>query len=200
MRRMSFAGALAAIAIGAVLAFAVHASPKDLDLQEVGVIIMLGGVADVLVRLAMPGGPLTSGPVADAAVEAGGEPVLDAEGNPVFPPSSAYPTTPAYPAEQPRPPLISPLPGTLPGVRRRIVVDPSPWPQEITIPDPGGYPAQAPSSDYERVEGEGPVVTATNPVVTDPAQVPDTPEAPQAVRTVTGRPVRPRGRWSGRGI
>jgi hypothetical protein len=202
MRRMSFAGALAAIAIGAVLAFAVHASPKDLDLQEVGVIIMLGGVADVLVRLAIPGGPLTSGPAADVAAgaEAGGEPVLDAEGNPVFSPGSGYPVNPAYPTDQPRPPLISPLPGTLPGVRRRIVVDPSPWPQEITIPDSAGYPAQASSSDYERAEGEGPVVAATNPVVTDPAQVPDTPEAPQAVRTVTGRPVRPRGRWSGGGI
>jgi hypothetical protein len=136
MRRMSFAGALAAIAIGAVLAFAVHASPKDFDLQEAGVIIMLGGVADVLVRLAIPGGPLMSAPVADVAAGA----------------------------------------------------------------EAGGYPAQASAPDYERAEGEGPVVAATNPVVTDPAQVPDTPEAPQAVRTVMGRPVRPRGRWSGRGI
>jgi hypothetical protein len=193
MRRMSFAGALAAIAIGAVLAFAVHASPKDLDLQEVGVIIMLGGVADVLVRLAIPGGPLMSGPAADPAAQAGAEPALDAAGNPV------YPTNPAYAEELPRPPLTAPLPGTLPGVRRRIVVDPSPWPQEITIPDPGGYPAQQ-APDYERAEGEGPVVAAANPIVTDPAQLPDTPEAPQAVRTVTGRPVRPRGRWSGRGV
>jgi hypothetical protein len=201
MRRTSFAGALAAIAIGAVLAFAVHASPRDFDLQEAGVIVMLGGVADVLVRLAMPGSPLMSGRGADAAAwaEPGGEPALDAEGNPLFPLPAGYP---AGPADPPRPPLIAPLPGTLPGVRRRIVVDPSPWAQEITIPDPGGYPAQAQASDYERAEGEGPVgpVAAADSVVTDPAQAPDTPEAPQAVRTVTGRPVRPRGRWSGRGI
>jgi hypothetical protein len=180
MRRTSFAGALVAIAIGAVLAFAVHASPKDLDLQEAGLIIMLGGVADLLVRLAIPGSPVASG------VEPSGEPALDAEGNPVFPATSTYPSHPANPGDLPRPPLIAPLPGTLPGVPRRIVVDPSPWAQEITIPDAGGYPTQF--LDYEHAEGEGPVVAA------------DTPQASQAVRTVTGRPVRPRGRWSGRGI
>jgi hypothetical protein len=188
---MSFAGALAAIAVGAVLAFAVHASPKDLDLQEAGLIIVLGGVADLIVRLVLAAHASAFGPGAavPAGVEPGVEPVLDADGNPVHAPNPGYP---ANPADQPRPPLVSPLPGTLPGVRRRIVVDPSPWAQEITIPDPGAYSAARPP-EHERVE-------AQFPNVVDPAPVPDTPQAPQAVRTVTGRPVRPRGRWSGRGI
>ena len=93
MRRTSFAGALVAVAIGAVLAFAVHSSPKDLDLQEAGLIIMLGGVADLLVRFAVADSPLLSSQAAEVAavVEPSGEPVLDAAGNPVFLPNGADP-------------------------------------------------------------------------------------------------------------
>jgi hypothetical protein len=186
MSRTSFAGALAAIAIGAVLAFAVHASPKDLDLQEAGLIIMIGGAVDLLTRSAIADNPLLSRQAADVAavVEPVGEPVLDAAGNPVFVPNTDNR------ADQPRPPLVAPLPGTLPDIPRRMVVDPSSWAQEVAIPEPAAYPAQPP--DYEHPS------PANRLVVAETEYVLDTPEAPQAVRTITGRPVRPRGRWAGR--
>lgn len=185
MRRTSFAGALAALAVGAVLAFAVHASPKDLDLREAGLIIMIGGAVDLLVRSVIADNPLLSRQAADVAavVEPVGEPVLDPEGNPVFVPN------PANPADRPRPPLVAPLPGTLPEVPNRVVVEPSPWAQEAG-PAPAAY--AAPPLDYERASRGGPVAAP------EAGQTLDTPEAPQAVRTITGRPVHPRGRWAGR--
>ncbi|HWG26175.1 hypothetical protein [Actinospica sp.] len=85
MRRTSFAGALTAMAIGAVLAFAVQSSPRWLDLQAAGLIVMLGGAADLLVRSLISDSPLLSPQAADVAavVEPLGDPVLDAVGNPV---------------------------------------------------------------------------------------------------------------------
>ena len=187
MSRTSFAGALAAIAIGAVLAFAVHGSPRDLDLQEAGLIIMIGGVLDLLVRSAIADNPLLSRQAGDVAavVEPVGEPVLDAAGNPVFVPNGDYRS------DQPRPPLVAPLPGTVLDLPRRIVVDPSPWAQEVTVAEPAAYPAR-PLDYRERTS------PADHLVAAETGHALDTPEAPQAVRTITGRPVRPRGRWSGR--
>jgi hypothetical protein len=85
MRRTSFVGALAAIAIGAVLAFALHASPHWMDLQEAGLIVLIGGAADLLIRTLIADSPLLGPSAADVAavVEPLGEPVLDAAGNPV---------------------------------------------------------------------------------------------------------------------
>lgn len=109
MRRTSFAGALLVIAIGAVLAFAVHGSPRALDLRTAGVILILGGAADLLIRSLIADSPLLSRQTADVAavVEGVGEPVLDAAGNPI-----ALPNAAAH--GRARPALIAPLPGTMP--------------------------------------------------------------------------------------
>ena len=150
MRRTSFAGALVVIAIGAVLAFAVQASPKDFDLQEAGLIIMLAGLADVVVRFVVAGSPLSS---RRQAVQV--EPVAE-------PPLRDQETM-----------VMDPVLGS----------DPDP-----TMADPTLV------LDYDRATREMPVVAPR------PGYAPDTPEAPDAVRTVTGRPIRPRGRWAGRGF
>jgi hypothetical protein len=85
MRRTSFVGALAAIAIGAVLAFAVHASPHWMNLQQAGFIVLLGGAADLIIRTLISDSPLLGPAAADVAavVEPLGDPVLDAAGGPV---------------------------------------------------------------------------------------------------------------------
>ncbi|HWG01323.1 MAG TPA: hypothetical protein VG164_05685 [Trebonia sp.] len=85
MRRTSFVGALVAVAIGAVLAFAVQASPRWLDLQQAGIIVLLGGLADLLVRFLIADSPLLSSTAAEVAavVEPLGDPVLNAAGSPV---------------------------------------------------------------------------------------------------------------------
>jgi hypothetical protein len=85
MRRTSFVGALAAVAIGAVLAFAVQASPHWINLQEAGLIVLIGGAADLIIRALIADSPLLSPPAADVAavIEPLGDPVLDAAGNPV---------------------------------------------------------------------------------------------------------------------
>jgi hypothetical protein len=113
MRRTSFVGALAAVAIGAVLAFAVHASPHWMDLQEAGLIVLIGGAADLLIRSLIADSPLLGPSAADVAavVEPLGDPVLDAAGNPVALPPQQRPVTAApevwvteqVPGQQPYP-------------------------------------------------------------------------------------------------
>ncbi|HET9169982.1 MAG TPA: hypothetical protein VFN97_11110 [Actinospica sp.] len=177
MRRTSFIGALAAVAIGAVLAFAVHATPSWLDLQQAGIIVLLGGVADLLVRFLIADSPLLSPPAAEVAavVEPLGDPVLNAAGSPVsLPPdlaaSPVVTTTVEVPVDGPEPPV-------------------EPW-QHTDVP------AAHDRAVYERAlraAAEGGTL--------------DTPESAVPMTTITGRPVRPhsrsarraakRGRWGG---
>ena len=165
MRKTSFVGALAAVAIGAVLAFAVQSSPRWLDLQQAGLIVMLGGIADLIVRSLIADSPLLSPPAAEVAavVEPLGDPVLDAAGNPVSAPraSGVVPehvsTTVVVPADQPNTPDDPWLRTDIPAAHDREV--------------------------YERAlraAAEGGAL--------------DTPESAVAVTTITGRPVRPHTR------
>ena len=164
MRRTSFIGALLAIAIGAVLAFAVHATPDWLDLQQAGIIVLLGGVADLLVRFLIADSPLLGSDAADVAavVEPLGDPVLNAAGTPVNVPTG-YPASPVV--EQ----------------TVEVPVDGPHVPGEVW--QHSDIPAAHDRAVYEsalRAAGEGGAL--------------DTPESPIAVTTITGRPVRPRGR------
>jgi len=85
MRRTSFFGALTVIAVGGVLAFALRSSPRDLDLRATGLIIMIAGVADLVIRFLLADSPLLGQRAADVAavMEPIGEPVLDVFGNPI---------------------------------------------------------------------------------------------------------------------
>lgn len=104
MRRTSFVGALIAVAVGGVFAFAFQSSPRWLDVHAAGLIIMIAGVADLLIRFALGDSPLLTQQAADVAavVEPLGEPVLDVFGNPIM-------TAPPPPTLQP-PPLEVPVP------------------------------------------------------------------------------------------
>jgi hypothetical protein len=120
MRRTSFVGALAVIALGGVLAFGIQKSPKDLDLQMTGLIIMIAGVVDLLLRFLIANSPLFSQTTADVAavVEPVGEPVLDAFGNPI-----TLTETPA------RPPLFAPAVETTQVLP--VVAEPSAHPETV---------------------------------------------------------------------
>jgi hypothetical protein len=85
VNRTSFAGALTAVGIGAVLAFAIQGSPRDLDLHAAGLIILLAGLADLAIRTFVANSPLLSTQAAAVAavVEPLGAPVLDVFGNPI---------------------------------------------------------------------------------------------------------------------
>jgi hypothetical protein len=87
MRRTSFAGALAVIAVGGALAFGIQATPKSLDIHLTGMIIMLAGIADLALRFLIADSPLFSRSTAEVAavLEPVGEPVLDVFGNPITP-------------------------------------------------------------------------------------------------------------------
>lgn len=50
---MTIGGSVALIIIGAILRFAVTWSPKNVDLQVIGVILMIGGVAGLCVAIAL---------------------------------------------------------------------------------------------------------------------------------------------------
>ncbi len=50
---MTIGGSAALIIIGAILRFAVTWTPKNVDLQVIGVILMIGGVAGLCVAIAM---------------------------------------------------------------------------------------------------------------------------------------------------
>ena len=182
--RTSFAGALVIMAIGAVLAFAVQGSPKDLDIHATGLILALGAAADLAIRALISDSPLLSPASADVAavVEPLGEPVLDAAGNPVVVPNPASPMA--------RPPLIAPPPGTMP---------PGSPVETLVITDEPYYPAEAPGAPGATVPGAG------SPLVPGAVSAPASPESPVAMTTITGRPVRPRRnvagsrRWGRRG-
>ena len=171
MRRTSFAGALAAIAVGGALAFGIKASPKALDIQLTGLIIMLAGIADLLLRFLIADSPLFSRTTADVAavVEPIGEPVLDVFGNPI---TTAEPDL--------RPPLVVPGPESTQVLP--VVVEPS-----SPSADAPGYPAVERSESVvrERLHPDQVVRRVGDPVV-DESLVPVSP--------LTGRPVRTRRR------
>ena len=50
---MTIGGSIALIIIGAILRFAVTWTPKNVDLQVIGVILMIGGVAGLCVAIGM---------------------------------------------------------------------------------------------------------------------------------------------------
>lgn len=92
------------IAVGGVVGFAFQSSPKWLDLHATGLIIMLAGIADLVIRFALGISPLLPPEAADVAavVEPAGEPVLDVFGNPIV---AAPPPTMLQ-----APPLAVPMP------------------------------------------------------------------------------------------
>lgn len=168
MRRTSFVGALTAVALGGALAFGIQSSPKNLDLHLTGLIIMIAGIADLVLRFLIADSPLFSRTTADVAavVEPVGEPVLDAFGNPIVTAETAA-----------RPPLVAPI---APVVRHPtrvlpVVVD---EPQSVVQPPATAVHQQQPETDQ--------VVRQVGDHTTDEALVPVSP--------LTGRPVRTRRR------
>jgi len=104
MRRTSFVGALIVVTLGGVFAFAIQSSPSWLDLRAAGLIMMLAGIADLVIRFVLGDSPLLGHEAADVAavVEPLGEPILDVFGNPI---TAAPPPTTLQP-----PPLLE-VPG-----------------------------------------------------------------------------------------
>lgn len=104
MRRTSFVGALIVITLGGVFAFGFQSSPRWLDLHAAGLITMVAGIADLVIRFVLGDSPLLGQEAADVAavVEPLGEPVLDVFGNPI---TTAPPPTMLQP-----PPLEVPVP------------------------------------------------------------------------------------------
>jgi hypothetical protein len=84
LTRTSFAGALVAIALGGVLAFAIQTTTKDVNVQKAGLIIIVAGVADLAIRFAISSNPLLPAQTAEVAsvVEPFGEPLLEPMGEP----------------------------------------------------------------------------------------------------------------------
>ncbi|HTJ70906.1 MAG TPA: hypothetical protein VL551_25415 [Actinospica sp.] len=164
MRRASFIGALVSLTIGAVLAFGVNASWRCFDVRTAGFVVMLGALADLVIRILIADSPLLSPQSAEVAavVEPLGEPLLDADGNPLIVANPAAATGPAHFAS--------------PGAAR---------PE-----DPASEAAQA-----RRVR------TVLGRIDRDAfAQPPGVPQAPPAVMTILGRPVRPRRRAADRPV
>ncbi|HET9172296.1 MAG TPA: hypothetical protein VFN97_22915 [Actinospica sp.] len=114
MRRASFIGALTALGCGAVLTFAVQTTWRSFDMRTAGVIVMLGALADLLIRVLIADSPLLSPQSADIAalVEPLGEPLLDANGRPVIVEN---------PAAKPRPPRVDPPTAVIGGARYPMV-------------------------------------------------------------------------------
>jgi hypothetical protein len=171
MRRTSFMGALAVIALGGVFAFGIKASPKALDIQLTGLIIMLAGIADLLLRFLIADSPLFSRATADVAavVEPIGEPVLDVFGNPI---------TAADP--DPRPALVAPAPHTTQVLP--VIVEASSPPVHTTAHRAAAQPETA---VHEHLQPDQ-VVRHVGDHVTDESLVPVSP--------LTGRPLRTRRR------
>ena len=171
MRRTSFMGALAVIAVGGALAFGIKASPKALDIQLTGLIIMLAGIADLMLRFLIADSPLFSQATADVAavVEPFGEPVLDVFGNPI---------TTAEP--DPRPPLVAPL--APPTQELPVVVDWSAPP----VHAPAHPAAERPATVVREHLQPDQVVRQVGDHDADDSLVPVSP--------LTGRPVRTRRR------
>lgn len=146
MNRSSFVGALVFTALGAALTFAVQPSLSWLDVRTAGVIIMIAGVCDLVIRFAVADSPLLSPQVAEvsALVEPLGEPVLDVFGNPissVTPPSGAAPVlmdpAVAAPVEQVMPIAQDPEYVEYPAYPE--------YPAEPQVPVQHSYPAPAQS-------------------------------------------------------
>lgn len=175
MRRTSFVGALLAMAVGAVFAFAIHGSPGYLQLQTAGVIVMIGGAADLIIRFLISDSPLLSPQAAQVAavVEPLGDPVLNAAGEPF-----AVPEPDAYDVRLP--PTAAVLPADPSSATALIVPEESAteaWRHTSVVPPTHGH------AGYDNAVGAG-----------FGGRLPDTPEAPVSLTTITGRPVRPRGR------
>jgi hypothetical protein len=171
VRRTSFVGALAVIAVGGALAFGIQASPKALDIHMTGLIVMIAGIADLLLRFLIADSPLFSQTTADVAavVEPIGEPMLDVFGNPI---TTADPDL--------RPPLVAPAPQTtqiLPAI-----VEPS-RPAVHTLAFPA---AEQPESVVREHLQPDQVVRHVGDHMVDQSLVPVSP--------LTGRPVRTRRR------
>jgi hypothetical protein len=112
MTRSSFAAALSFIAVGAVLAFAVHSSATAFNVNLAGFIVLLAGVADLAVRFMIGSSPLLSPETAEiaAVLEPVGEPVLDAFGRPVtYNPAVHSPAVYSPAAGIPEPTMLMPL-------------------------------------------------------------------------------------------
>lgn len=176
MRRTSFAGALAVIAVGGALAFGIQATPKSLDIHLTGLIIMIAGIADLALRFLIADSPLFSRSTADVAavVEPVGEPVLDVFGNPIAPAVVA-----------PSPPLSVPV------LQQTQIL---PAIVETPVPVVPVVPAQAvPQAPAERYESAVREYSADDQVV---RQVGDhaLDESLVPVSPLTGRPVRTRRR------
>lgn len=105
MRRTSFVGALIVVTLGGVFAFAIQSSPRWIDLHAAGLITMVAGVADLVIRFVLGDSPLLNHEAADVAavVEPLGEPILDVFGNPIT-------TAPPPGVLQPPPLLDVPVP------------------------------------------------------------------------------------------
>lgn len=165
-----------AIALGGVLAFGIKASPKSLDIQATGLIIMLAGIADLLLRFLIADSPLFSRTTADVAavVEPIGEPVLDVFGNPI---------TTAEP--DPRPQLV--VPATHTTQVMPVIVEPAPPAAHVSE-----YVTERPESAvHEHVQPDQ-VVRQVGDYDADESLVPVSP--------LTGRPLRTRRGRRQRGI
>ncbi|HEU5356172.1 MAG TPA: hypothetical protein VFU65_16995 [Actinocrinis sp.] len=105
MRRTSFVGALIVVTLGGVFAFAIQSSPSWLDLHAAGLIMMLAGIADLVIRFILGDSPLLGHEAADVAavVEPLGEPVLDVFGNPITaaPPPTMLQPPPLFEVPEP---------------------------------------------------------------------------------------------------
>ena len=195
MNRTSFVGALIAVALGAVLAFAVQSTPKDLDLHVTGLIILVAGLADLAIRFLIADSPLLSPRAAAVAavVEPLGEPVLDVFGNPIAPAPSSRAADPY---------IVSPEAAAAAASFTMPVVDDPIYPDRTgplldlgpgdLSPDQLGLTgeetrerAMAHARARDQALYEQAVAAASDGVVPD-STVPAT--------TLTGRPIRPRRR------
>lgn len=194
MRRTSFFGALAVIALGGVLAFALQSTPRSLDLHVTGLIIMLAGIADLLIRFILGDSPLFSQETADVAavVEPVGEPVLDVFGNPIAPTPVHVLRPPAPGSIVPSPTVVVPDDGT--GTGGTGLVDDT---RDMAVIDDGSMEVIDPQVPTERgAVYEEPVVRerpqpgiSQDQVVRRPGDY-GPPESLKPVSLLTGRPVR----------
>ena len=180
-RRGSFFGALAVVALGGILAFAVQHSPRWLDLHATGVILIIAGIATLVLRFTVGTSPLLSKQAADVAavVEPLGEPMLDAFGNPVPPGVAA--------AQVMAPPVpVVPVAPTLP-TSQTIT-------QAPLVTPPSAIVEQDPTQMMRPVVHEPQPEAATTDQVVRHVGDYEVAESLAPVSPLTGRPVRV-GRW-----
>ena len=189
-RRGSFFGALAVVALGGILAFAVRHSPRALDLHATGLILIISGIATLVLRFSIANSPLLSKQAADVAavVEPLGEPMLDAFGNPVPPGVAAAqimaPAVPVAPAAPMAP--LAPLAPTIPASQTIA--------QAPLVTPPSAIVEQDPTQLMHPVVREPDAeLAATDQVIRHVGDY-ETAESLAPVSPLTGRPVRV-GRW-----